>query len=97
MSLLLSPDELVEITNGLTQPAAQLKALHALGFVRASRPRKGPVVLSRAHYMAVEEHRAGAASDPEHNGPADAAGVVVGLQAWAAARKGRGGQKAQGR
>ncbi|HEY1227193.1 MAG TPA: hypothetical protein VGF26_07705, partial [Ramlibacter sp.] len=35
------------------QPAAQLKALHARGFVRAWRRPGGPVFLERAHHDAV--------------------------------------------
>lgn len=93
MSLILSPDEIVEITNGLKQPAAQLRELHRLGFARAHRPRGGAVVLSRAHYLAVEEGRAAQAQ----NGPAETPGPnVVGLQQWAQRRQQRG-QKAQGR
>lgn len=91
--LLLSQDELTRLTNGLTQPAAQLRALHALGYVRAARPRGGPVVLSRAHYLAVEEHRANAGPKEEqnpHTGP-----NIVGLDQWA--KKKRHGTQAHRR
>lgn len=88
----LSPAELQDLTNGLTQPAAQLKALHSMGYVRAHRPRGGAVVLTRAHYLAVEEGRANAPqAQNETAGP-----NIVGLQQWAAGRAKRG-QKAQGR
>jgi hypothetical protein len=90
-SLNLSPEELVEITNGLTQPHAQLRELHRRGFVRASRPRGGAVVLSRAHYLAVEQSRPA----PEVHG-IPAGGVVADLQAWAS-KRGQRGQKTQGR
>jgi hypothetical protein len=90
-SLNLSQQEIEDITNGLTQPAAQLRELHRRGFVRASRPRGGAVVLSRAHYLAVEQSRPA----PEaHGGPAG--GVVADLQAWAS-KRGQRGQKTQGR
>ncbi len=95
-TLNLSQAELVEITNGLTQPAAQLRALHELGFVRASRPRGGPVALSRAHYLAVEEQRAAAPAAEAQNQPPSAAGIAVDLQAWASSRRTRGPQT-QGR
>jgi len=96
VSLTLSDAELVEITGGLTQPAAQLRALHKLGFVRASRPRGGPVVLTRIHYEAIEASKPADAA-PEQNATQEGPSVVVGLQAWAASRKGRNGQKTQGR
>jgi hypothetical protein len=50
--LTLTPEELRELT-GYVQPAAQLRALHALGFSRARRDRLGRVVLERGHYDAV--------------------------------------------
>lgn len=53
MSLLLSPEELAEVT-GYRQPAAQLRALHERGFWLARRsPITGRVILDRAHYEAV--------------------------------------------
>jgi hypothetical protein len=46
--------EIVDISGGYTQPAAQLKALLARGFVRAHRlPSGGRVILERSHYEAV--------------------------------------------
>lgn len=96
-SLVLTPDELVEITNGLTQAAAQLRALHAMGYARAHRPRNGPVVLARAHFLAVEEQRTVAAQEQNQAAAAAGASVVVALQGWASKRKAGGGQKAQGR
>ena len=54
MSLTLPTDEIVELCGGLTQPAAQLKRLHADGFFRARRSStNGRVILERAHYLAV--------------------------------------------
>ncbi len=54
MSLTLPQDEIVELCGGLTQPAAQLKRLHAEGFFRARRSStNGRVILERAHYLAV--------------------------------------------
>lgn len=91
-SLTLSPEELKAITGGMTQPAAQLRELHRRGFVRAYRPRGGAVVLSRAHYLAVEQARP-AAQEVRVEGGGD---VVVGLQAWAS-KRGQRGQKTQGR
>ncbi len=93
MTLILTPDEIRELTNGLSQPAAQLRELHRLGFTRAHRPRGGAVVLSRAHYLAVEEGRA---VDKAQNGPEAPGPNVVGLQQWAQRRQQRG-QKTQGR
>jgi hypothetical protein len=54
-TLNLEADELVEASGGYVRSADQLKALHALGFVRAWRAHngKGRVVLERAHYDAV--------------------------------------------
>lgn len=95
--LLLSPNELAELTNGLTQPAAQLRALHSMGYTRAHRPRNGPVVLARAHFLAVEEQRAAAAQEQNQAAAAAGASVVVALQGWASKRKAGSGQKAQGR
>lgn len=60
--LTLTEDELLAIT-GYSQPARQLRALHAHGFTRARlSPRTGRVVLERAHYHAVAEGRAAATS-----------------------------------
>jgi hypothetical protein len=51
--LTLTDAELVEAT-GYRQPAAQLRALHALGFWLARRsPLTGHVILDRAHYEAL--------------------------------------------
>lgn len=56
--LTLTAAEIVEITGGLTQPAAQLRELLRQGYVRAHRPRGGAVVLPRAHFEAVKAQRA---------------------------------------
>jgi len=45
--------ELEELT-GYAQPAKQLKALHERGFWRAVMDHDGRVILTRAHYEAVE-------------------------------------------
>lgn len=53
MSITLSPDELVALTD-YKDPAKQLQELIRQGFYRARRaPRTGKVVLERAHYDAV--------------------------------------------
>lgn len=52
MSLTLTPDEIRELTAGLTLPRCQLKRLHERGFVRA-RLERGRCILERAHYEAV--------------------------------------------
>jgi len=54
--LILDRDELRRLT-GYKQPAAQLAELKRLGFTRARRDRLGRVVLTRAHYDAVEAGR----------------------------------------
>lgn len=59
MALTLSPDELRELTGGLSQPAAQLRELRAQGYFRARRSKvTGQVVLERAHVEAVNAGRA---------------------------------------
>ena len=90
--LTLTPDELRELT-GYVQPAAQLAQLRRMGFVRAHRPHGGAVVLTRAHYLAVEEGRANHPEDAQNETPGP---NIVGLQQWAQQRVKRG-QKAQGR
>lgn len=52
-TLTLTPDELRQIT-GYTMPARQLQALHAAGYWRARRNVLGTIILTRAHYDAVE-------------------------------------------
>ena len=51
--LLLSETELSRLT-GYRRPHEQLAELHRRGFHRAHRDRLGRVVLTRAHYDAVE-------------------------------------------
>jgi hypothetical protein len=91
--ILLSPEEIAAITNGLTQPAAQLRELHKQGFTRACRPRGGPVVLYRAHFEAVAAHRDATVAAQEQN--ARSGPNIVGLDQWAKKRK--HGTQAQGR
>lgn len=83
--LTLTPAELEELTNGLKQPAAQLKELHRQGFVKACRPRMGRVVLYRAHYEAVLAGREPAPGAPVQNAPTGP--NVVGLEQWTSRRK----------
>lgn len=52
LSLLLTPDEIRDLTGGLTKPRCQVKRLHERGFVRA-RLERGKVILERTHYEAV--------------------------------------------
>jgi hypothetical protein len=53
-SLLLTPDELVQLSGGYTQPARQLEELKRQGFWRARRaPTTGALILERSHYDAV--------------------------------------------
>lgn len=52
-SITLTPDELHALT-GYRRPAEQLRALHLQGYWRARRSVLGAVVLTRAHYEAVE-------------------------------------------
>lgn len=89
--LTLTTAEIVEITGGLKQPAAQLRELHRQGYVRAHRPRGGAVVLPRAHFEAVNAVQSSVEQNQAAAGP-----NVVGLQQWALGRQQRG-QKAQGR
>lgn len=54
MSLMLSADEIREITGGYVQPSKQLAELHRMGYYRARRSAlTGAVLLDRAHYEAV--------------------------------------------
>lgn len=90
--IVLSEAELEEITNGLTQPAAQLRQLHRQGFVKACRPRGGRVVLYRTHYEAVTADR----GPPDRQAQNAATGPnVVGLEQWSKGRK--RGTQTQGR
>ncbi|MEY4751372.1 MAG: hypothetical protein RIQ60_3586 [Pseudomonadota bacterium] len=52
-TITLTPAELLELT-GYSQPAAQLQALHKQGYWRARRSITGAVVLTRAHFEAIE-------------------------------------------
>lgn len=51
-SLVLSVDELRQLTGGYRRVADQLRELHARGFARA-RVVNGSLILERAHYEAV--------------------------------------------
>lgn len=76
-----------EMTEGLTQDAAKIRFLRRLG-LRVDRKPNGRPLAWRPQ---------SAPADEAQNASADATSVVVGLQSWAAGRKGRSGQKAQGR
>jgi len=52
MTLCLTPDEILQLSGGLTQPRRQLHELRERGFWRA-RLIRGQVILERAHYEAV--------------------------------------------
>lgn len=53
MTIRLTPDELRDITGGLTQPAAQVRTLQRWGFWLAVLGADGSVVLTWDHYRAV--------------------------------------------
>lgn len=57
----LTDDEIAAICKPLTQPAAQIRYLEALG-VRAARRRDGRPLVSRAHYVAVRGEQPGGAA-----------------------------------
>lgn len=78
--------EVNALCDGLTQPAAQIRYLRGLG-LRVDRKPNGRPLAWRPDQ---------AEGSQAQNGPIDQAGVVIGLQTWAAGRKQRG-QKAQGR
>lgn len=80
--------EVDDMCDGLTQDAAKIRFLRRLGLRVDRKPNGRPLAWRPAPDAPAQAQ----------NGPQDAAGVVVGLQAWAAGRKGRSdGQKAQGR
>ena len=62
MSIIFSKDELVTLT-GYKLPAHQLEVLHRRGFYRACIGRHG-VVLTRAHFEAVEHGKDTASAPP---------------------------------
>lgn len=65
MSLLLSREQLREIT-GFTQPERVLAELHEQGFYRARRSKAdGSVILERTHYDAVTAGNLKAANAPK--------------------------------
>ncbi len=74
LSPILSDEELIDASGGYRLPAAQLKALHALGFTRARLSTIGRkrVILDRAHHDAVERGQFGqraAANEPGERKP----------------------------
>lgn len=63
--MLLTPDEILALTGGLTQPRRQLEELHRRGFVRAELKR-GQIILTRIHVEAVESGTYARESKPSH-------------------------------
>jgi hypothetical protein len=63
--MLLTPAEILALTGGLTQPRRQLEELHRRGFVRAELKR-GQVILTRAHFEAVEAGTYAREPKPSH-------------------------------
>lgn len=52
--VILTAAEVRDLSGGYSQPAAQLRALHKLGYWRAHRSTvTGAVIVERAHYLAV--------------------------------------------
>lgn len=84
--LYLSDAEVDGMTEGLTQDAAKIRFLRRLGLRVDRKPNGRPLVW-----------RPTSPEPAEGQNQPDAASVVVGLQAWAAGRKQRNGQKTQGR
>lgn len=78
--------EVDSMCDGLTQDAAKIRFLRSLG-LRVDRKPNGRPLAWRPAAVAP-----GAGEDQNQQGL-----NVVGLQAWAANRKGRNGQKTQGR
>lgn len=76
--------EVDEMTDGLTQDAAKIRFLRNVCKLRVDRKPNGRPLAWRPTTQAQEV------------GQADAS-IVVDLTQWAVARKGRSGQKAQGR
>lgn len=76
--------EVDDMCDGLTLNAAKIRYLREKLGLRVDRKPNGRPLAWRPA-AAVQ------------NGPHEESGVVVGLQAWAASRKGRNGQKTQGR
>lgn len=79
--------EVDEMTEGLEQDAAKIRYLRKIGLTVHRKPNGRPLAWRPAKAPAVGVQ----------NGPQDGAGVAVDLQAWAASRKARNGQKTQGR
>lgn len=81
-----SDAEVDEMCAGLTQDAAKIRYLRRLGLRVDRKPNGRPLAWRPTNAPADGQ-----------NGPQEDASVVVGLRAWAATRKGRNGQKTQGR
>lgn len=54
------PAAQIERMTGYVLPCKQIEALHARGFVRAYRNRRGVVILEKSHYDAVTRGQFGA-------------------------------------
>lgn len=87
-SLYLSDAEVDGMTEGLAQDAAKIRFLRRLGLRVDRKPNGKPLV-----WRPKETEPAEVQNDPAP----DADSVVIGLEAWAAGRKARHGQKTQGR
>lgn len=63
--IILTPDEVISLSGGYRQPAAQLRELHRRGYWRAHRsPITGAVIVERAHYQSVASGIAAAPDVP---------------------------------
>lgn len=85
-TLYLTDEEVDDMCAGLTQDAAKARFLRSIGLHVDRKPNGRPLA-----WRPIK------APVDQPNAPQDDASVVAGLQAWAAARKGRNGQKTQGR
>jgi hypothetical protein len=79
--------EVDDMCAGLEQNAAKVRHLRRLGLRVDRKPNGRPLA-----WKPLAE-----ATTPAQNAQHDAAGVIVGLNAWAAGRRERNGQKTQGR
>jgi hypothetical protein len=79
--------EVNEMCDGLEQDAAKIRYLRSIGLTVHRKPNGKPLAWRPARAPGGEVQ----------NAAQDGASVAVDLQAWAAARKGRSGQKTQGR
>ncbi|MBA3597508.1 MAG: hypothetical protein H0W40_09025 [Methylibium sp.] len=83
-----SDAEVNELCDGLTQDAAKIRYLRRLGLKVDRKPNGRPLAW---------RPQGTAGGEGQNRAAADAASVVVGLQAWAAGRKACNGQSSKGR